>query len=83
MMTGFHKYTIFVVLVLVDLGFAHLFKLFGGPLSFHHANDVHRLGWTYSGREDLYTPNFGNFRDKLKVRAAEKLQLLISKEGGL
>ena len=49
-----------------------LFKLFGGPLSLHHANDVQRLWWTYSSREDLYTPSFGNLQDKLKVRAAEK-----------
>ena len=62
MMTGFHKYTIFVVVVLVD--FTPLFKLFGGPFSFHHANDVQRLWWTYSSREDLYTPSFGNFQDK-------------------
>ena len=82
MTTGFHKYTIFVFVGLVDLGFTHLFKLFGGPLSFHHANNVQRLGWTYSGREDLCTPSFGNFRDRLKVRAAEKLPLLISKVGG-
>ena len=79
MTTGFHKYTIFVVVVLVD--FTPLFKLFGRPLSFHHANDVQRLWWTYSSREDLCIPSFGNFQDKLKVRAAEKSQAYDARRG--
>ena len=74
MMTGFHKYTIFVFVVLVN--FTPLFNLFGGPLSFHHAIDVQRLC-----REDLYTPSFGNFQDKLKVRAAEKSQAYDARRG--
>ena len=74
MMTGFHKYTIFVFVVLAN--FTPLFNLFGGPLSFHHAIDVQRLC-----REDLYTPSFGNFQDKLKVRAAEKSQAYDARRG--
>ena len=53
-MTGFHKYTIFVFVVLVN--FTPLFNLFGGPLSFHHAIDVQRLCrvwfWQFSGQTE-------------------------------
>ena len=62
MMTGFHKYTIFVVVVLVD--FTPLFKLFGGPFSFHHANDGSVCGGLILV-EKIYIPQvLGIFRTK-------------------